>query len=410
MWNQGGFSIASDSNVTQNDGEAKPAWIDPIEKIVALRNHHVAFAGAGSARIDGVDINELVREWEKSLEGPLEHIEDYVISFLSWFYELNHVGIHFGSMDTLKNNFASHLRGWKRVLEEAQIDYVNADFASVVEVAIDAVGYHEVSELNLYGLRFKDFEKQHLAPTSESRDSERFSYDIAMRIVNQIREKVRDGIEITTKKTEMMDVLSPYIDEIFLDVFGFEWDSSISWQLAIMEIEYLWLENVFHSQGSIAKCLFIGYGEKDWFPRAIKFSIGDTIHGIKKASLDLVANPDHQWYVNLGISRASSGLIHGFSPDFRDEAPELLKPHVKKNHHGLVMDAIKKYGVDRKESTLEKTNLLNIDRLEYVARLFVEMEALNSYLVENLPGVGGNIQVVTMTKTTRRELTYPEFQ
>jgi hypothetical protein len=74
------------------------------------------------------------------------------------------------------------------------------------------------------------------------------------------------------------------------------------------------------------------------------------------------------------------------------------------------MDAINKYGVDRKESTLEKTNLLNIDRLEYVARLFVEMEALNSYLVENLPGVGGNIQVVTMTKTTRRELTYPEFQ
>ena len=150
MWNQGGFSIASDSNVTQNDGEAKPAWIDPIEKIVALRNHHVAFAGAGSARIDGVDINELVREWEKSLKGPLEHIEDYVISFLSWFYELNHVGIHFGSMDTLKNNFASHLRAWKRVLEEAQIDYVKADFASVVEGAIDAVGYHEVSELNLY--------------------------------------------------------------------------------------------------------------------------------------------------------------------------------------------------------------------------------------------------------------------
>ena len=410
MWNQGGFSIASDSNATQTDGESKPAWIDPIEKIVALNNHQVAFAGAGSSRIDGVDVNELVREWEKTLTSPFDHIEDYVINFLRWFYELDHVGIHFGSMTTLKNDFESNLRAWKNVLEEAEIDYVNADFASIVEAAIETVSYHGIGELNLYGLRFQDFEKQHLLPAFDSMDSEKFTYDIAMKIVNQIREKVRDSFEVAAKKTQMMDRMSPFMQEIFFNVFGFEWDPSISWQLAIMEIEYLWLENVFHNQGSIARCVFIGYGEKDWFPRAIKFSIGDTMHGIKKASLDLVANPDHQWYVNLGINRASSGLINGFSPDFRDEAPELLKEHIKKNHKESVIEAINKFGIDRKESTLEKTNSLNIDRLEYVARLFVEMEALNSYLVENLPGVGGNVQVVTMTKTTRRVLTYPEFQ
>lgn len=410
MWNRGGFSIASDSNATLIDEDGKPAWVDPTNKIVALRHHQIAFASSGRSRIDGVDINELIKEWEKSLKYPLEHLEDYVINFLNWFYELDHAGIYFGSTEILKENIESNLRAWKDVLEDAEIDYINADFASIVEAAIETVNDQSISDLNLYGLRFEDFERQHLVPAFTSGNSEKFTYDIAMKIVNQIREKVLEGSKITVTKTHMMDRISPFMDEIFFKVFGHKWDPSISWQLAIMEIEFLWLQNVFHNLGGISNCVFIGYGEKDWFPKAVKFSIADTVHGIKKARLDLVANPDHQWYVNLGISTASSGLINGFSPDFHNEANEIFKNHIKKNHHELIVEAMNEYGRDRKETTLDKTNSMSVDRLEYVARLFVELEALNSYLLENLPGVGGNVQVVTMTKATRREVSYPEFQ
>jgi hypothetical protein len=77
MWNHGGFSIAADSNATMPDSEGNSLWIDPVEKIMALENVPVAFAAAGTSRIDKIDINELVRSWELTLTEPFSTLEDY---------------------------------------------------------------------------------------------------------------------------------------------------------------------------------------------------------------------------------------------------------------------------------------------------------------------------------------------
>jgi hypothetical protein len=46
----------------------------------------------------------------------------------------------------------------------------------------------------------------------------------------------------------------------------------------------------------------------------------------------------------------------------------------------------------------KKVNNLSLAKLEFVARSFVEMESLGSFLVEYLPSVGGDIKVVSMTR------------
>jgi hypothetical protein len=45
-----------------------------------------------------------------------------------------------------------------------------------------------------------------------------------------------------------------------------------------------------------------------------------------------------------------------------------------------------------------------------VSRLFVQIEALKSFLDQPVPGVGGDTKVITMTKTTRRQKSFKEFE
>ena len=60
--------------------------------------------------------------------------------------------------------------------------------------------------------------------------------------------------------------------------------------------------------------------------------------------------------------------------------------------------------------TLSRLEYLTIDRLEFVSRLFVQIEALKSFLDEPVPGVGGDTKVISMTKTTRRQKYFKEFE
>lgn len=45
VWNNYGFALASDSNQTAT--QTDQTWVDPVEKIILLRDHQVAVAAAG---------------------------------------------------------------------------------------------------------------------------------------------------------------------------------------------------------------------------------------------------------------------------------------------------------------------------------------------------------------------------
>jgi hypothetical protein len=66
-------------------------------------------------------------------------------------------------------------------------------------------------------------------------------------------------------------------------------------------------------------------------------------------------------------------------------------------------------GKKRTQKSLTRIDSLTVRRLEFVARLFVELEALKSYLNEPLPGVGGDVQFITMTKDSTKSGLYHEY-
>jgi hypothetical protein len=65
VWNNYGFSLASDSN--QTGSKDNQTWVDPVEKIIMLEKHQIAIGGAGNSFHSGVEVNEIFRTREKSL-------------------------------------------------------------------------------------------------------------------------------------------------------------------------------------------------------------------------------------------------------------------------------------------------------------------------------------------------------
>ena len=63
VWNNYGFSLASDSN--QTGSKDNQTWVDPVEKIIMLENHQIAIGAAGNSFHSGVEVNEIFRSWGK---------------------------------------------------------------------------------------------------------------------------------------------------------------------------------------------------------------------------------------------------------------------------------------------------------------------------------------------------------
>ena len=82
VWNNYGFSLAADSNQTaQKDNQT---WVDPVEKILMLEKHQIAFGATGSTFHQGVEVNEIFRSWEKSLDNQeFDSFNEYFLNFNS---------------------------------------------------------------------------------------------------------------------------------------------------------------------------------------------------------------------------------------------------------------------------------------------------------------------------------------
>ena len=133
VWNNYGFSLASDSN--QTGSKDNQTWVDPVEKIIMLENHQIAIGAAGNSFHSGVEVNEIFRSWEKSLpkEG-FAKLDDYFVNFAHWFSKqtFNKTSPDFAGLGTLVRSCFDDI---SKILSS---DEVNSDLTNLGEKVISS--------------------------------------------------------------------------------------------------------------------------------------------------------------------------------------------------------------------------------------------------------------------------------
>ena len=400
MWNKYGFALAGDSNASVGPG-GKPDWVDPVEKVFKVDGHQIAFAASGDAAIDGVEVNELVREWQRQLIGERPTLEEYVEDFLLWFYK-QELPIRYNSDDP--EMLQTYLEELRDRTEFANVQNMARD--EIVQIWYDEIAPKSVYlwEINVFGRNFSAFDAN-----EELSEEERVITDFA----SDIQRKINESENQNSREYQFMEAAKKNAVEVFPFVFGVEYDDESEWQSSVLELYYLWIENTWlqiaGEMGSEAKFLFMGYGSTDWIPKAVVLHVFNSYCRIPQVGVFRITSPETAWYLSLAVDIATDQLIHGYNEGNFQEIDQVAQPHLKKGHAEEFLGDLRGVSRQKIHETLKKMERLTVERLEFLARSMVQLESLRSYLDQPLPGVGGDIQVVTMTKSKSTVKVYPEF-
>ena len=402
LWNANGFSLAADSN--QTISEPGQIWIDPVQKIFSLENHQVAFGGAGDASVDLVDVNVLVSTWSKKISAPLPFLEDYVVSFLEWFNDQNLPSAQ-PTLDATE--FDENLEEAVNALNEGFPNYKKADPEQILEfLATALIVPKNVLGLNIYGGRYSQLEINNLSYESEV---DALSYGKISDINTRVRNHRINSENYRISMAESRERYLARASQVFPEIVGDTFDPTLGWHVALIDSLIEIHENLVFPDASFARCMLIGYGEEDWIPRAVVFRMYNSDWGVRQVAIERVYDPRAQWYVSIGISSGISDLARGFSNDFQESLLEISSETLDEPTSSDLMGRLFALGRERFQQSLNRIDSLTVRRLEFVARLFVELEALKSYLNEPLPGVGGDVQYITMTKNSTKSGVYHEY-
>jgi hypothetical protein len=398
-WNKWGFSLAADSNLTnQSKGVA---WVDPIEKIIRIPNHQVAFAASGAAMLENVEINELIREWSKSLENqPLSSLREYVENFLI-FYSRQHFYRKESLPEWAIEIVGSELKKLKEIIDEKEL--------TIKELESEFVAGKSGTfpSFNIYS---SFFEKLHdfNAAKIELSDVDDWRIDQFRRILSAVEERGEQEslLQQNYFQYENLDWYRNMFNELFNTEFSIENDL----HLKIMELSLVELESRLWNPENKVKTLFIGFGQKDWQPQAIEVHLYNFGCGLPSAAIKRISNPNYDWFLSIAIERGVFGFLRGVGEG--EQIQNLIKsakPLIKKGKIEDFSSLLTEYGESLLTAGMEKMDSLTPARLEYIARLFIQIESLYSYLNEPVPSVGGDVATITMTKTTVRENRTPEL-
>ena len=142
------------------------------------------------------------------------------------------------------------------------------------------------------------------------------------------------------------------------------------------------------------KLLCVGYGKDDWIPQLVKISIHPNLNRAPRAQVLQVANPLKVWFSDLAQTDQVDMFLQGYNNEYND----LALTFVPEDSKLVASECLSAFEEKRFSEMKKKVNNLSLTKLEFVARSFVEMESLGSFLVEYLPSVGGDIKVVSMTR------------
>lgn len=409
VWNNYGFALASDSN--QTAAQKDQTWVDPVEKILLLKNHQIAIGAAGNAMHEGIEVNEIVRSWEKQLpEIGFPKLDDYFIDFVFWFANQK-----FNSSYTAPEtytDFAHRRFETYKLYSSMQADPLNVDEFLDFHVANAKVGRFAS---NLFGSAWDSY-----ADDGELLENATTTLEKKNRHVQSIREQIATNgklVKPISGSNEFPHIMDQddYDEDLqlkilsnFESVFQRKFDAKNS-------IDNVYLQKIFEELENDLDFIFdvnfqiVGYGNDDWLPTSIKFDVTESLSGVPRVKISDYSNPNYNWYLALAQNSAVSQLTRGHTTEREQEIIEMAEPHIKKDHHAEFAQGLGNIANAKFQNSVKRLDFLTLDRLEFVSRLFVQIEALRSYLDEPVPGVGGDTKVISMTKTTRKERVFKEL-
>lgn len=392
MWNNNGFALAADSNQTANAKNI--TWVDSVEKIVKISGHQVAFGSSGNASLEGVEVNEIIRAWSQNLgETHKDTFEDYITDFLVYFANLKlpRPGI---SEKQLEDWFTVDFSTIKDLMEENDQNIEKASAEYIVDAR------HNVWNLNLLGNYWDQ-----LVNTKDWEDSLNDQTRQKIARLEKVREEVK---RILGRSTSFVDqshfeyFSEEWLGRAFFEVFKRDLDLKNSLDREIVRLPCIKLEHLLDFDAPI-NFIFVGYGKNDWLPVAYVLKVYRSVLGSPRIAVSQIATSETEWFLSIAIETGVNELIRGTTETSRERLTEVAKPHIKKGHLESFREVLNNEGNTRFRDAMAKIDLLTLDRLEYVGRLFVQIEALQSYLNEPVPGVGGDTKIISMTKTTSSE-------
>lgn len=389
VWNKEGFAFAGDSNVSiEVDG--KTEWLQATEKIFSIPNHQIAVGSAGRGKINGLSIREIFGWWSENL-GPKENFNyfgDYVANFVAWFstqpWQLNY------RPGEIQKEIDTHA-GWVCYNMKEKIKTTNITWPVAARMWIDEFS---ATMTNAAGPSFRDTELK----TAERLDSAAMSQDITQRLGNAYSDR-KAGFANTGNLA--IEAIKSYISDYFQADPNFDITDEAHQHL-LDEIADVYVEKFPYFE-EYADTLMVGFGNDDPSPTAYSLRLYDNLSDVPRIMIEEMSQPHDIWWWAIGVTASVNRLFRGYSRDLLEHSSFTSTQKEKLEKH------LEEYSERRIESMRGKVSMLSVERMTYIARMFVELEALESYLQTPLPGVGGDISVVSMTKSRRFDKIFSEF-
>jgi len=403
VWNNYGFSLASDSN--QTGSKDNQTWVDPVEKIIMLEKHQIAIGGAGNSFHSGVEVNEIFRTWEKSLpEEGFAVLEDYFEDFAIWYSKQTFLE-NSKDYENLERLFKLCFERISNVLSENKLEKLDSEIEKKIISTYNA--HRDI--LNFLGPNWELF--------SSILDSEEEKLTQAEIKTDELREKIVSKVP----QIESFNLMFDSDDELdstivsgmkmaFTEVFQRDFDFESDLDLDILNLSVSIISNLSFPTSENLEILMIGFGRDEWLPAGISFKLFSSFFGQLRMKVTDYSNPNINWYMSIAIDVAILELTRGISADRQQEIVEMAEEFLDESLFHQFVQKIDEQSTAKFHKTLARIDFLTIDRLEFVSRLFVQIEALKSFLDQPVPGVGGDTKVITMTKTTRRQKSFKEFE
>jgi len=410
VWNNYGFALASDSNQTAT--QTDQTWVDPVDKVVLLEKFQIAVAAAGSAMHENIEINEIIRSWENQLpDNGFPKLDDYFVDFSIWFAQQS-----FNFDDSDVDQLIEYAKEQFEVFREHYSEHVDkGDTQSFLEEFFSLVNITHNS-LNIYGSAWNDFGDQLELADNDSNDTTLEKLMSVERLHQNLITDSRFLQNIDSLRTfqrinqhpDYKTILFPRLVEVFQTVFERPFDVESEIHQIIISVVLATLENAMDFEPNV-KILMVGYGKEDWLPTGISFEVADSYCRVPRIKVSDYSNPNFNWYVALAVDSAVWQLTRGHSRVRHREINEMATQFLKEGHENDFYTGMREIAEKQFRESVRRLDFLTLERLEFVSRLFVQIEALKSYLDEPVQGVGGDTKVISMTKTTRKVRIFKEL-
>ncbi len=399
VWNRAGLAIAADQSVsttrTDEKGNKQTLWTESSSKLFSFEGHKVIAATSGNAAVNSIPIASILNRWSREITEEFETLAEYVHNFLDWLgqQKLNdHYSTGYSTsvrilivLNTIKEDLDS-MQDFESASTLEKIDVINASF--------DNWESDEYPNLFSYGiskylrLSFDDIEN----PSPGN-----------MKIAEFLRERSRRELS-QIKTTEEFQFLKEIFDVKFTECFGELYNSNLEWHLCLRDRLLLYISNFIDSgEDSNATILFTGYGKGEWIPNCVIVRIFHYDTPLPKASVVKISDPEQTWFESIAKDAEIYSFLNGISSQYKTGVFEYLESDSwEMENDSESMDSLRSLLSDLSDTRIEqmrkKIDLLSLDKLEFIARQFVQVESLASFLLENLPSVGGNIDTITMSR------------